>query len=486
MGINNMLKKIFLCALIVLTTLPIANIVNADTGSQLQQLEAYIQEQFTEAQFPGGAYAVFNQEEIILSQGIGYSNLATKQEAAPHTVYSIASITKVLTAAAILKLADEQLVELDAPVTTYLPWFQYKDGEQSAKVTVRHLLTHSAGVNRLSADGAIYQDIRNNRNSLENAAKALSSVKMNHEPGAVGQYCNTCYNVLGLIFEAVTEQNYETFMEEQWFKPLGMNNTTFAPYNITNTEVAKEYGYLFGLQREVKPYWKEFGNSQAPEGGAYSSVTDLAHWAIALFQSRSPQYFQSGVVASDLSHVVYTESGFERIIVHDKAVLRKSGDGMGSSSYLAYIPSLQSGFVLLVGEADGETTKTIGEGIIQLLLGETPQSAKGGLNVMQLLGFISLTIVIISLLLVVWLCVRVIRLRQKQFSVKRRWTVGLRLLLLGFISIPLWLLLLKVRPTEAGFYGYPYDLAISLISLAITTSLWAFYSAVILFRERTH
>ena len=475
--------KMFLCSIVLLASLPNAGVANA-AEPQREPFAAYVREQFAEAGFPGGAFAVFEQGEIVLAEGIGYSNLVTKREATPDTVYSTASITKVLTAAAILKLAEEQQLELDAPVTAYLPWFQYKDAERSAKVTVRHLLTHSAGVNRLSADGAIYQDIRNNRNSLENAAKALRTVEMNNEPGAAGQYCNTCYNLLGLIIEAVTGQNYETYMQEQWFETLGMNHTTFAPYGLSDADVAKEYGYLFGFQTEVRPYWKEFGSSQAPEGGVYSSAIDLARWATVVLEAASPQVFESGVVASDLSDVIYTESGFERTELDGVTLLHKSGDGMGSSSYMAYIPSLRTGFVLLVGESHGEATKLIGEGMIQLLIGKTPDPVGGTLNVFKLLGSISLGIVFISLLLAVMLVGSMVRLRRNHYAVKRRWAVAVRLLLYSILSVPIWLLLILFRPTEAGFYGYPYDLASAMIALAVTASLWALYSALILIKGR--
>ena len=121
--------------------------------AKLEEIDAYLNEQFEIAGFPGGAYAVVDHGQIAVAKGIGYADLKTKQPATEHTVYAIASITKTLTAAAVLKLADQGLIGLDRPVVDYLPWFQYRNKAQSDKVTIRHLLTHSAGVNRFSQTG---------------------------------------------------------------------------------------------------------------------------------------------------------------------------------------------------------------------------------------------------------------------------------------------------------------------------------------------
>lgn len=465
--------------------------LNPIDSSKLEKIDKYVKEQFELAGLSGGSYAIVNKEAIVQAEGIGYSDLASRREATPDTVFAVASVTKAMTAAVILKLAEAGKIDLDAPVKDYLPWFQYKDRERSANVTVRHLLTHSAGVSRYAADGAIYEDIAVNRNSREHAARTLQNVDMNSEPGVKGQYCNTCYNLLGLVMETVTQQPYEIYMRDQLFEPLGMNSTRFLAAESTDMDagVAKEYGYLFGFRTQVDPYWKEFGSSQAPEGGAYSSATDLGRFVSAVlgfggdafFTSGQLQaYTKTGVQASDLSDSVYTASGFEARKMHGTPILVKSGEGMGSSSSMILLPNQRTGIVLLTGETDGENCKQIASGIAAIMLDQQPESVEGVPNVMQVLGYISLGLLILSLLLLLWLVVNFVQLRRNQLRIRRRWAVILRLCLFGFLSVPFWYLLLKVRPTEAGFYGYPYDAAIAMSAAAVVLSLWALYSAVIL------
>jgi CubicO group peptidase (beta-lactamase class C family) len=448
--------------------------------AKLDRIEAYVEKQFEQAGFPGGAFAVVDHGKTVRAKGIGYSDMSEQTRATSNTLYAAASVTKPMTAAAVLQLAEQQRIELDAPVRSYLPWFQYKDQERSSKVTIGNLLTHSAGVSRYSADGAIYQDIKNNRNSRENAAKALQQVPMNSEPGAKGQYCNTCYNLLGLVIEEVTGQPYETYMQERLFEPLGMKNTTFAPQEMTDTDVAKEYGYLFGFQTEFAPYWKEFGSSQAPEGGVYTSAEDLARFvAAALEAAQEPDFAAEGVAAADLKDTIYTVTGYEAKTVGGTELLTKSGEGMGSSSEIVLIPSREIGFVLLVGESDGEACGRITDGVVNLMLDLPQESGKGTMpNMLQTIGFISLAFLAIGAILLIRLIVVLLQKRHRigSLTTRRLMTILARIFLCGTASVPLWYLLLKFRPTEAGFYGYPYDLAIAMIVLVAALSLWTIYS----------
>ncbi|MCI3921195.1 beta-lactamase family protein [Paenibacillus sp. TRM 82003] len=408
-------RYLFFFIIMLLLALPLAGTRAASEGpvdeGKLQRIGAYVNEQFVQAGIPGGAVAIVYRNETVLAKGIGYADVASEREATADTVYATSSVTKPLTAAAILQLAHSDRIDLDAKVTAYLPWFRYKDAA-SSQVTVRDLLTHSAGVNRFSADGAIYRDIDNNRNSKEHAARTLRFVEMNSAPGIKGQYCNTCYNLLGLIIEQVTGKPYETYMHQELFRPLGMDATAFHPDQLPDADVAKEYGYLFGFPVEARPYWAEFGSSQAPEGGAYSSAADLARFVSATLGYGMVPFFTSGTIlehnrkgvpASDLSNTVYTEGGFESSAFGGTPIFSKPGDGMGSSAEIVLIPSQQTGIVLLVGEADGEACGRIAKGIVSLLLDQPPESVKGMPNFIQLLGWISLAILVFGAVLLLGL-----------------------------------------------------------------------------------
>lgn len=489
------IKILLSCLLIVAATFgPLAAYADEGISQQkLDDIQAYIKEEFKTAGFPGGAYAIVDKGKIVAAAGIGYSDLEGEQEATPETIYATASIAKVLTATAILKLADEGRIELDKSIVDYLPWFRYADKSQSDQVTIRHLLTHSAGVSRYSADGVIYRDIGINRNSLEGAARELRWVSMNSRPGVKGQYCNTCFNLLGLVIEEVTNQSYEAFMEQELLHSLGMSHTAYHPGRITGMPIAKEYGYLFGFRKEMPPYWKIFGSSQAPEGGTYSNVLDLGRFLSAVMgysdepfmaSGRLKAYMQQGVTASDLAGGVYTEAGFVASEMHGNRILSKSGEGMGSSSDIFILPDRQLGAVLLIGETNGERRSRISDGIASLLLDQQPKSAEGVPNYFRILGFISLAFLTVSLVFISWLGISIARHSKRGFQLKRRWSVTVRLCIYSILSVPIWFLMLKLRPSEAGFYGYPYDFAIAMIVLGSAFTLWTLYSAILLWVSR--
>lgn len=339
----------------------------------------------------------------------------------------------------------------------------------------------------------MYDDIKHNRNSMENAVKSLKNVEMDSAPGSKGQYCNTCYNTLGLIIESVSGQPYASYMNGNFFSPLGMRHTTFHPQQEDDGNVAREYGFMFGFSVETAPYWKEFGESQMPEGGAYSNVTDLALFASAALgfgPSTAPygewinKYAQVGIPAADLEGVRYTATGFEEQYLHGKQVLYKTGDGMGSASEIILIPEVETAVVLLIGESNSERRSVIGEGLVDLLLDQEPKTIENVPNYMRVLGYISLGLVLFGVLILVSGIFHLARLRKRNYRVKRRWAGYVSLAMLAVFSVPFWYLLLFVRPSEAGFYGYPYDTAIGLIVTVSALTSAALYTGWMLIFTR--
>jgi CubicO group peptidase (beta-lactamase class C family) len=489
-------RLILLLYICVITTVAWPASIHAQAQEPDQQklahIESYVREQFREAGFPGGSFAIVYKDKVLLAEGIGYSDLLLKQKASPKTVYSVASIAKVMTAAAILQLSESGRIKLDGYVTDYLPWFQFQDKERSAKVKVKDLLLHAAGINRFKADGAVFNNEKLNRGSLENNIRSLKDVPMNSDPGTKGQYCNTCYNTLGLIIEKVTGQSYDGYMHDFLFEPLGMKRTTFPSHNLSDSDTAVEYGYLFGIRKPVTPYWQEFGKGLAPNGGAYSDSLDLSRFISALlgYGDRNAivpntfgMYASTAVVATDSQPGnKYVLNGFEEKQIAGTTLFHKGGEGVGSTVDLAVIPQKEVGVVLLIGEADSEARYKIADGILKILLDKEPESVKGSANGLQVLGYVALSIIGISVLLLVWLGLSLLRIRKAVFTIRRRWTIWSGLSISVILSIPLWYLLLAVRLSEAGFYGYPYDLAIALISLTATLTAWIVYLVLLLAR----
>ncbi|HTP01735.1 MAG TPA: serine hydrolase domain-containing protein [Anaerolineales bacterium] len=179
---------------------------------------------------PGISVVVVKDGKIIYDRAFGYADRPRKIKAAPDTVYHWWSMTKIPTAIAILQLRDQGKLNLDDPVTKYLPWFQavYPSTEQPA-ITVRRLLQHSSGIpdTMPSMIGWIHYDDQG-RDQTEVARQYLSKFnKLKFEPGGRAVYSNYNYMLLGAIIESVGGDSYERYMTERVLKPLDMTSTAF-------------------------------------------------------------------------------------------------------------------------------------------------------------------------------------------------------------------------------------------------------------------
>ncbi|HJP65381.1 MAG TPA: serine hydrolase domain-containing protein [Actinomycetota bacterium] len=182
-------------------------------------LRARLEEQIAKHDVTGAALGVLLRGEVA-TVAAGVVNLNTGVEATPDTVFEIGSMGKSWTATVVMQLVDEGLVGLDAPVRTYLPDFRVADPEVSESVTIRHLLTHSSGI-----DGDHFQDTGKNDDALERYVASCGSLGQTHPLGATMSYCNTGYSILGRVIEVLTDKVWDQAMRERLYEPLGLTHT---------------------------------------------------------------------------------------------------------------------------------------------------------------------------------------------------------------------------------------------------------------------
>jgi CubicO group peptidase (beta-lactamase class C family) len=167
-----------------------------------------------------GQFLVAKNGHVIYERTNGYANKESKWKLTDTTSIHVASISKVATAIAVLRLADQKLINLDEKVTRYLPKFPYPG------VTVRMLLNHRSGLQYYGyfTVGIWPKDqMLNNTNLLTLMQK--NKIPLNYSPGKRFAYCNTNFAFLALIVEAVTKKDFPTAMNELIFQPLKMNNS---------------------------------------------------------------------------------------------------------------------------------------------------------------------------------------------------------------------------------------------------------------------
>ena len=196
----------------------------------------------------------------------------------PQTPFFIGSLTKSITALAVMQLVEAGKVELDAPVQRYLPWFRVADPQASAQMTVRHLLNQTSGLPMLRGMAAL-ADFDSRPDATERQVRALSTLKLTRPVGSKWEYSNLNYNILGLIVEAASGELYADYVQNHIFNPLEMS------HSYTSKAVAKQNGlavghrYWFGLPFPAPNLPIPPGS--LPSGQLISSAEDMAHYLIA-------------------------------------------------------------------------------------------------------------------------------------------------------------------------------------------------------------
>lgn len=216
---------------------------------------------------PGAAVALLRHDTLVLARGYGVAELERGTPVTEETVFQLASSTKPFTAMAVLMLAEEGRVDLDAPAARYLPWLQ----AQHPSVTVRQLLAHTGGVptdvRRANVDEFPIEEFR--RRFLAEPARSA--------PGTRWEYANAGYTLLALMVESVSGTPFGDFLQARIFGPLGMTRTGYRVPARQDAAHARGYDWVEGRPQPAPHVFSGWGNS-----GVESSVRDLARWAAAV------------------------------------------------------------------------------------------------------------------------------------------------------------------------------------------------------------
>ena len=186
-----------------------------------------------------GSFLVAKNGQIIYEKYEGFANIRDKTPITSSTPIHIASVSKVLTATAILKLVNAKRIGLDDKVTIYLKEFPYPE------VTVRMLLSHRSGMRSYAYFTDRDKNVWDRHNTLTNqdilTIMGTKNIGLEQRTGTRFAYCNTNYAMLALIIEKVTKLSYREAMSQMIFKPLGMTNTFVLDFDKDKKKVAPSY-----------------------------------------------------------------------------------------------------------------------------------------------------------------------------------------------------------------------------------------------------
>lgn len=188
---------------------------------------------------PSVQYAIISNGEIILSGGSGYADRSSQTPVKEDTMYCIGSISKMYTVCAVMMLVDQGLVDLDTPVTEYIPEFKTTD-ERYVKITPRMLMNYSSGLfGTQFKDGFTLGDA--NTKSHDELLGLLAQEGLKSEPGTISFYGNDGITLLEIMVERVSGQTFSEYIREHINEPLGLTNTATPLEDFDQRQLAQLY-----------------------------------------------------------------------------------------------------------------------------------------------------------------------------------------------------------------------------------------------------
>lgn len=203
----------------------------------LPAVHAAMQKCVDDREVAGSVTLVANEHGIVHLDAVGKADIAAGRPMTPDTLFWIASMTKPVTGAAVMMMKDEGKLQVDDLVEKYIPEFanlKTADGEP-AKLTIRHLLTHTSGLTELPREGA------GPVKTLAEAIPHYLKKPVAFRPGSKWVYCQSGINTAARVVEVVSGKTFDAFCDERIFGPLGMKNTTFYPTTEQIARLAQPY-----------------------------------------------------------------------------------------------------------------------------------------------------------------------------------------------------------------------------------------------------
>jgi CubicO group peptidase (beta-lactamase class C family) len=224
-------------------------------------------------EIPGAVTLVLDQNRITHLAAHGHINASRTRKMRADSIFWIASMTKPITAVAVLMMQDERKLSIDDPLVKYIPGFD-------PRITLRHMLTHTSGMAEASP-----AELKTAK-TLADLVPIYSAKPVSFDPGSQWKYCQSGINMLARVVEIVSEQQFPEFLEKRLFEPLGMKDTTFYPKPSQLSRIVRparrydsgklvdaDIGLLQGKQADDRDRYP------AANGGLFSTAIDYAKFA---------------------------------------------------------------------------------------------------------------------------------------------------------------------------------------------------------------
>lgn len=317
---------------------------------------------------PGMAVGIVKDGEVIYAKGFGEKRLGNGEEVDANTIFSIASVSKNITAAALGILVDEGKIDWDDKITKHIPWFQLKDPWITQEITIRDALTHRVGLGRILGNRLQFMT----NSPRDSILYQMRYMELEKPFRSAFVYNNVMYSLAGQIIEHTDGRTWDAFLKERLFAPLEMNSATTS-INQLKTSDNQAYPHQ-EIEGKVVPISRRNWDNAGPAGGVNASVNDLNKWMLMQLET-SGEYKGKTIISAEQMNEIHkpqmvvprgnamdaqSSYGFgwnitdykgKRVITHGGAT-----DGFNTAMYL--MPELDLGIIVV-----GNTFNSLGNAV---------------------------------------------------------------------------------------------------------------------------
>jgi len=310
------------------------------------KVDSIVINQMNKSNIPGLSIGLIRNDSIIYSKGYGVRSILNENPVTENSIFHTASISKLFTAVAIMKLVEGGEISIDDKLIDIVPELEYDD-VRAKDITIKNLLNHTSGLPDI---GNYHWDNNNQSNSsLQNYILGLK-IKLDFAPSSKYHYSNLGYDILGYVIEIVSGSNFDDYLKENVIDKSGMYSSAFRFYNIANSLKTAPHSKRWLTKkifvRKTYPYTRE----HAPSSTLNASSKDLSKWMISFIQTLDDSNLNAGylpMTEPSFSIYPYIGYGFQLSEINGNKTIGHYGGDRGFRSYLIMIPEEKIGLVLL-------------------------------------------------------------------------------------------------------------------------------------------
>jgi CubicO group peptidase (beta-lactamase class C family)/D-alanyl-D-alanine dipeptidase len=249
-------------------------------------LEQWLEREIPAKKLPALSLALVDDQATVWAKGFGWQDQDHAMHASPDTLFRVGSVSKPFTALLLMLFVELGLIDLDAPIQTYLPELQ-PINKTDKRITLRQMLSHRSGIVRESPVGNYFDDTEP---TLAETVKSLNGIELVYAPETKTSYSNAALATVGYVLERTQKKPFPRLMEEKLLRPLGMTSSSFEPAPELRKRLAKAIMWTYHGREFAAPTW-DLG--MGPAGSLYSTPNDMARFLKFLFsRGQQPKLIQ--------------------------------------------------------------------------------------------------------------------------------------------------------------------------------------------------